>query len=156
MNLKHLLVGVALLGGSLPAIADGNFLHIQTASGWDVLDLETVDRLTFKNGTMTATDTNEKVVASYSQSDLNRMFVSETAGVEAVCAEEVDATFSFDASSKNLRILADGELALYNLNGNVLDIIPEVKTGELINISALPAGVIIVKSGEYAAKIVLK
>ncbi|MDE5661443.1 MAG: hypothetical protein K2I04_02325, partial [Muribaculaceae bacterium] len=59
MNLKNLFLAGAVALSALSVSAEdsaGNYLHIRTSEGWQVLNLDTVDRLTFKGGTMTAPD----------------------------------------------------------------------------------------------------
>lgn len=159
MYLRFIFVFIAAAMTFFATFAEegSNYLHIRTNSGWQVLSLDQVDRLTFKNNVMTATDANNNVVASFPQDQLEAMRVNESAGVNDVTADtNADATFTFDAADATATMLADGDFEVYSLNGSLLVRIPEVKKGETINLSAVESGIVIVKSGNYSAKVTIK
>lgn len=79
----------------------------------------------------------------------------EFTGVETVGAE-AKATFRFDASSATATMLADGDFAVYAIDGAMLVNIPAVKAGETIDLSAVTEKVIIIKSGNFTIKTVRK
>ena len=79
MNLKKILIALAFVGMAIPgfAQAEGNYLHVKTADGWKVLNLDKVDRLTFKDGNMTASDKDNNVVETVPMASLETITFSE-------------------------------------------------------------------------------
>lgn len=159
MNLKHLLFTTVFCIAALPVSAEDHYLHVQTAEGWKVLDIAQVDRLTFSNGFMTATGHDNQQIAQIKQTDLSKMFVTESK--ESASAPEIsdisqERPFTFDASTKSVRILKDGDFAIFNVAGSKLLSIPEVKAGQLVDINAVKADIVIIKSGHYTVKAILK
>ena len=158
MKFSRLIFAMAFAASVFTASAEdeGNYLHIRTATGWDVLSLNQVDRLTFTNGVMTATDKNNATVATFPQASLETMYVDETAGVGSpVVDEQTSATFTFAASTRTATMLADGEFTVYNAAGVRLVAIQALK-GETITLTGLEAGVAILKCGDYSLKTVIK
>ena len=149
--LLALCFGAFALGASA-----ANYLHIKTSTGWEVLDLDKVDRLTFNNGKMTAQDEKGATVGTYNQSSLEQIYVNDLAGVESVVADEKSkATFKFDAEGRSAVMIADGSFEVYALDGSLLVSIP-AKAGEHIALEAMSGtGIVIVKSGKYAIKAAL-
>lgn len=158
MKLKHLLFALTFAGTALPLMAqeEGNYLHVQTASGCEVIDLEQADRLTFKNGTMTATDKNLVTVASFKQSELESMYYSETSGVESITDDTRVNTFSFNGDTKTVTMKADGKFEVFSEAGVKLVEIPSAKQGETINLSAIRKGIVILKSGSHSLKTIIR
>lgn len=156
MNFRKMLMFAACVAAVATASADGNYLHLKTASGWEVLDLEQVDRLTFANGVMTASDANKNTIKTFDQASLEQMYFDDTAGVMTVSAEESEPSFQVSDNGRLVKMIQAGEFEVYSVAGESLVGIPGVKVGETINLSALPAGVAILKSGNYAKKVVLK
>lgn len=159
MNLKNLFLAGAVALSALSVSAEdsaGNYLHIRTSEGWQVLNLDTVDRLTFKGGTMTATDKDNNTVASFPQESLEKMYVDETAGIGQVSASEAEATFTYDAASRTVTMLADGAFKVYNAAGALLVNIPAVEKDQTVVLTGLQAGVVLISSGDYTLKAAVK
>lgn len=159
MNLKKFLLATAAtltFGLTSFAADEADYLHIRTASGWEVLNLTQVDRLTFTGNTMNALDANGATVASYPRETLEMMYFNESTGVEVITDETEGKAFAFDASSASVTMLKDGDFKLYSLDGRMLVNIPEVKAGETINLSALAKGTVIIKSGNNTAKVMMR
>lgn len=146
-----LFCAVSLIGAS----AADNYLHIKTADGWRVLDLEQVDRLTFDGNTMTASDASGAPVMTIPQKSLETMTVTETAGVSTAVVAEAKATFAYSSSTKCVTMLADALFEIYALDGSRLVAVDAAK-GDNIHIDAVKAGVVIMKSGEYTLKAVVE
>ncbi|MDE5657117.1 MAG: hypothetical protein K2I19_08630, partial [Muribaculaceae bacterium] len=84
-----------------------NYLHIKTESGWEVLDLDRVDRLVFAGGVMNAQDASGNSVGSYSQASLEQIYVDDKAGAGNIQADsKAKATFTFDAAAMSVSVLA--------------------------------------------------
>ena len=151
--MKKLLLAMSLALAAMGASA-ANYLHIKTDSGWEVLDLDRVDRLVFAGGVMNAQDASGNSVGSYSQVALEQLYVDDKAGVADVQAEsKAKATFTFDAATMSARMLADAKFEIYGFDGSLLVAIP-AKAGEEISLGAMRgAGVVIVKSGDYVIKV---
>lgn len=156
MNYKRTLLALCAVAALSTAAAQSNYLHIKTASGWEVVDIDKIDKLTFKDGVMTATGSDNSVVASIKQQDLHEMYVNETSGVANVAGEESKAAFSFDSESRSVRMLADGDFRIYDASGRLLVAIPEVKRGETVSLAGINPGIVIIKSGEFTFKALLK
>lgn len=158
MKLKHLLFALTFAGTALPLMAqeEGNYLHLQTATGWEVIDLDQVDRLTFSNGTMTASDKDQTTVASFRQDQLISMNYSETSGIESVTDDNMESTFYFDSDAKAVIMKADGIFEVFSEAGVKLVEIPSAKNGETINLSAIRKGIVILKSGSHSLKAIIK
>jgi len=160
MKLKRFLISLAFAGALMPAIAqtEGNYLHVRTADGWKVLDLDKVDRLTFAGGVMTATDKENKVVDTFKQDALETMVFSEStalSGIKGVAADE-KAAFVYDAASQVVKMLKDGNFEVYAASGEKIVSIAGVKSGETVDVSALSSGVVVMKSGSYSFKTIVK
>lgn len=153
--MKKYLIALCLGAVAVGASA-ANYLHIKTSTGWEVLDLDKVDRLTFSNGQMKVQDEKGATVGSYNQSSLEQIYVNDLAGVEAVIADEkAKATFHFDAANRSAIMVEDGNFEVYALDGSLLVAVP-AKAGERIGLDAMGGtGVVIVKSGKYAIKAAL-
>lgn len=157
MKFKLLLFKFLLVAGVMTATAQSDtYLHIRTADGWEVLNLDTVDRLTFKDGTMTATDAKQNTVATFKQDTLAEMYFSEDAAVEEITTPDSKATFRFDTANGTVTILSDGAFGIYNAAGLRLAEIPDAKAGEKVSLKGFPAGVIVLKSGNYSLKVMVK
>lgn len=140
--------------GVMNAKADeGQYLHVQTASGWKVLDLEKVDRLTFTTGNMVASDADNNTLETFDRASLEKMYFDETSGVQSVIAESAKATFG--VSNGVAAMLEDGKFEVYSLDGSLLVSI-NAKKGETIDINAISANVVILKSGSYTLKATLR
>lgn len=162
MKIKLLLFALAIAGASMPIMAhetEGNYMHVLTSTGWKVLDLDQVDRLTFKNGTMVASDKKQNAIETISQKDLMSMTYSETmaelSGVEMLSSDE-DASFSFFNGSKTIVMKADGNFTVYSESGATLVEIPAAKAGQTIDLSAIRPGIVILKSGNQSLKAIIK
>lgn len=53
-------------------------------------------------------------------------------------------------------MLADGEITVYSIAGEELVSIPGLKKGEIVDLNAVRNEVVILKSGNYAVKALLK
>ncbi len=132
-----------------------NYLHVKTANGWQVFDLDKVDRLTFDGTTMKATDASGNTVATLPQKSLESISVNESAGIGAITADGAEATFSYDAASRTVTVLADGTFEIYGVDGVRLVAIPASK-GEIISLGDLRPGATVFKSGAYTIKAIVK
>lgn len=151
---KFLLLLLGGLALSIPCAAE-NYLHVKTGNGWEVLDLDLVDRLTFSETSMTATDEEGKTVAAFDRTDLDRMYVDETTGVATIKVADTAAAFRYDAATRTATMLADGTFELIAADGKILVSIP-AKAGETINLSDIKPGVVIMKAGKTSTKAILK
>lgn len=142
-----------MLGLMSAKAEEGQYLHVKTSTGWSVLDLEKVDRLTFTAANMVASDANGNQVAGYERSSLDQMYFNESSGVETVVADAAAATFSYRNGAAMM--LADGMFEVYGVDGALLVSI-NAKKGETIDISAISQNVVILKSGSYTLKTVLR
>lgn len=143
-----------LMLGVMNARADeGQYLHVQTASGWKVLDLEKVDRLTFTTGNMVVSDADNNTLETFNRASLEKMYFAETSGVQSVIADSTKAIFGF--GNGVVSMLADGKFEAYSLDGSLLVSI-NAKKGETIDINAISANVVILKSGSFTLKATLR
>lgn len=154
--MKRLLLGLVFVLSFAMSWADaGNYLHIKTSEGWQVLDLNVVDRLSFDGNTMKATDEKGQTVAEIPQQNLERMDVSQEAGVKTVLTERANATFSYNASTQKATMLADGEFELFGADGTRYISFKALK-GETVDLSSIAPGIVIIKSGDYSIKAIVK
>lgn len=154
--MKKMLVAVALLSASLTMCAEALYLHILKADGqWELFDLSSVNKLTFKNGGMQLLGAGDAVVKEFSSAELEKMKVNEeTSGVSAA-----DAKISSPIVTVNgivLQVNADGQLRVFDVQGRLCAEIPQVKIGNTVNMRNLPKGLYIVEIGSKTTKIVLK
>lgn len=151
---KLLSFGVfALLTAGVASADEGQYLHIRTSGGWQVLNLEQVDRLTFTGGQMVAADANNNTLGSFEQSSLNEMYFDETAGVESTLAKAEGAAFSFANGVVTMK--EDGRIEIFALDGVLLTAI-NAKKGETIDLKAISSKYVILKSGKVAQKVSLR
>ncbi len=154
--MKKMLVAVALLSASLTMCAEALYLQILKADGqWELFDLSSVNKLTFKNGGMQLLGAGDAVVKEFSSAELEKMKVNEeTSGVSAA-----DAKISSPIVTVNgnvLQVNADGQLRVFDVQGRLCAEIPQVKIGNTVNMRNLPKGLYIVEIGSKTTKIVLK
>lgn len=143
-----------LMLGTVSAWAEGGqYLHVQTASGWKVLDLEKVDRLTFISGNMIATDAQNNTLETFDRASLNRMYVDETMGIQSMTTDQAKAAFCFENGVATM--LTDAKFEAYSVDGSLLVSI-DAKKGETIDINAISANVVILKSGSFILKSTLR
>lgn len=156
--MKKLILTSVCTFAIFTAVAGSNYLHVRTSSGWEVLDLDKVDRLSFSGETMVASDASGNTVSTYPRTELQTMQVdNDFSGVNLVIADESEAaTFSFDASSDTVVMMTDGDFEIFNPTGVILLSIPGVKKGETIALAELQSGVLILKSGNYSIKVIIK
>lgn len=154
MRKTLLSFGLLMILGAMTTSADGGqYLHIRTASGWSVLDLDQVDRLTFNAGTMVASDADNKTVETFDRGALSDMYFDESAGVQAVTADNTEATFSYNNGVATM--LTDGPLEVYAVDGSML-VCLNARRGETVDLSAIRNNVIVLKSGSYTLKATLR
>ena len=136
MKLKSILTTLACILGIAGAAAEdaGNYLHVLTDKGWQIISLDKVDRLTFAGGTMTATDANGTTVATFPQSTLQTIAVKETS-TTAISAPEVDATFRITGT--DVEIVTGGAFEVYSISGTRLVNIPNTAPGHIVSLSGL-------------------
>ena len=152
-----MLVAVALLSASLTmCCVEALYLHILKADGqWELFDLSSVNKLTFKNGGMQLLGAGDAVVKEFSSAELEKMKVNEeTSGVSSA-----DAKISSPIVTVNgnvLQVNADGQLRVFDVQGRLCAEIPQVKIGNTVNMRNLPKGLYIVEIGSKTTKIVLK
>lgn len=162
MKLKHLLISSLCVSASLAAYADGEWLHLKTDKGWQVISLDDVDRLSFKGDAMTASDADGKEIATFPRTTLEQMYVNDTenpkesSGITIVESDNTANAISYDPNAKNVIMNEDGAFFIYNIDGALLLSIPEAKKGEVIDLSSMKAGVVILKSNNSSIKAILK
>jgi hypothetical protein len=163
MRLKPLAV-VASLAMATVLNAESLYLHIQTNDGdWHVYDIAQVDRLTFADGNMTATDANSQPIATFTAGNLTRMQVNDSrtditeypvpAGIATVTT---DATATFAINGHNILALADGAFTITTIDGRSAVAIPTVLEGQSIDVSALASGTYIITLGTYTQKVIIR
>ncbi|MCX4263450.1 MAG: hypothetical protein OSJ37_01865 [Muribaculaceae bacterium] len=155
--LKSLFLAACIIGTAYTAAAVDDYLHIKTANGWVVFNLNNADRITFNNGKMTVLDQSGNTLGSINQSDLVKAHFSnttESTSVNSIVAE--DPTFSFDAASKTVKIDCDGTFEIFAIDGKTLISIPSAKKGETVNIESLNENIVIIKLGNYSIKTIVK
>ena len=156
---KNIIAALLPMAGMFGAYAADEYLHVETAAGWKVVNIDNVSTLSFKGGTMEAKDANGKSVMSIPCSELKTMKVAATdipSGVISVESDAEGVPFVFSASEKCVRMITDGKFEIFDLSGNLLVSIPEVRSRQIIDINDVSAGVVIMKSGEYSIKTVVK
>lgn len=160
MSFKKLVIIPAFISACLSMwaqSADTNYLHIYTNGQWVVLDLDKVDRLEFKGDNMIAKAEDNTEVATYPRTSLQVLYVDEvaTTAITAATADQT-AAFTFDAATKSATMLADGQFTIFDINGRRLVEIPAVKKGEIVDLKALRPGIVILRSGNFSMKAVIK
>lgn len=158
MRLRTLLVVAVAQIVTFCAYAADDYLHIQTSDGWKVLNINQVDRITFTGGTMVATDAEKQTLLSVPTSEVKSMTVNDelTTGIAQLPTEEATAAFVFDSESAVATMQADGNFAIYDLSGVKKMEIPAVQKGQIIDLSGITPGFVILKSGDYTLKVSLK
>lgn len=162
MKLKHLLIATICAGASFTAFAEGEWLHVKTAKGWEIFSLENVDRLVFTGDMMNASDKDGVQMASFNRADLQNMYVDNdkestgAAGIENAVDENAAQAFSFDSAAKTVVMNADGEFCIYDIDGKLLLSIPEAKSGETIDLTHVSTGIAVLKSNGFTLKALLK
>lgn len=143
---------------ALCASASDNYLHILTDDGWKILNIEQIDKISFKNGTMTATGQNNETVLAVPSEKIQSMSVLDTndaqTGIEAVTAAE--APFVLNNGSASVTMLQNGNFRLINLEGMVLCEIPAVEKGQTIDLTNVAPGIHILQSGSFTIKVCLQ
>lgn len=154
--MKKFLLSFCLFAVSF-GLSAATYLHIKTTDGWQVIDLDKADRLTFKGGTMEVADASGKVIATYPQSTLENIKVDdESTGIDMIVAgKDCDATFRFDGATCSAEMIKDGLFEVFGIDGKKLVAIP-AKAGDHIALDAMTGiGPVIVKSGSYTLKVAL-
>lgn len=143
-----------LVLGVLGAKAEGeSYLHIRTSTGWSVISLDEVDKLTFPPGSMVASTASGETLDTFERGALTEMYVDETSGLTSVVAEAAAPTFRIENGM--VTMLADGNFEAYTTDG-VRIVCISAKKGETINLSAVRSAVILLKSGTYTLKTTLR
>lgn len=143
----------ALLAIVVGASAQSHYLHVATESGWEVIDLDKADRLTFKNGTMTVTDARQNVIATFPQAQLDMMYVNDETGVETICSDAAaEPSFTIAGDGHTINILSGGVFEVYALDGEKIIEINGVKADQTVNLSPLSKGIYIIRLNDYAVK----
>lgn len=162
MKLKLFLTGLFIIISVMVMKAEeeaSHYLHIQDEAGWSVLNLDSVDRLLFSDGNMSALDKNRNVLGTYPQSHLKTLYVDENADLSQIkdlfADEKVDASFILGDNGL-VTLLADGEFSVYDINGSLLVYIEGARAQQTIDLSAISEDILILKSGNYAIKAVRK
>lgn len=155
MLMKKFVLFVLCMAGLFVSASAANYLHVRTADGWQVFDLEKVDRLTFKGGTMTATDAAGQTVATVPQQSLESMYVNDSAALAEVKAGDAKATFGYDAEGRSVKVFSDGLFEIFALDGKRLVAIPASK-GEVINLGDLQPGTVVFRQGQFTLKAIVK
>ena len=150
---RKLLLLSSIVAMAIPCFA-GNYLHFKTSDGWQVLDIDEVERLAFEGGQMIATDANGSTVAAIDRQALERMYVDETSGVETITTAG-NAAFRYIHATKSAEMLTDGLFELYSTDGQKLVGI-QAKAGEKIDLSNINPGTVVMKSGKTTIKAILR
>lgn len=146
-----------LVIGALGARAEGEqYLHIRTTTGWSVLDLNEVDKLTFPAGTMVASSFDGQTLGTFRRDALTEMYVDETSGVTSVTSVFAEAVVpTFRIANGVVTMLSDGIFEAYTTDGAAIARI-SAKKDETIDLSAVGATVVLLKSGTYTLKTTLR
>lgn len=154
--MKRLVLIVSLLLAlSTRLYADSNYLHVATEKGWEVIDIEKADRLTFSDGKMNVLDVAGNNLASFPQSSLDQMYVDQSTGVQEISLPQAHSSFTLNGNGRLVEALANGAFEVYSLDGKRLVMIPAVSIGQTISLSGLQNGCYVYKLGEYSVKVVL-
>lgn len=135
--------------------AEMNYLHISTADGWEVIDLDKADKLTFKGGNMNVLDNRGAVIKTFPQSSIGMMYVNQTAGVGEISMQPAEASFELIDDAHIVKLLAPGDFEVFSLDGRRILLIEGVEKGKTIDISALASGTYVLSLGGYVVKCIL-
>lgn len=161
MNFRCLLAA-ALSAAAITAKADAAnpmYMVVSLTDGsLKVVNVDAVDRITFSSSSMKASDKSGGTVAEYQLSSLSQIEFNEdgVTGIESVTTEEVG--ISFDPQSALLRVLnaKNGNLAIYNMSGQLVLSTPIANPDTTIDVSQLISGVYLVKYSDVTLKITKK
>lgn len=160
MKIKKIIVCAALtfLATATRAESDsGRYLHVRDGGGWTVLNIDNVNRLLFNGGNMTAVDKAGEVIGSFPQSALSSMYVDEYPDLSDISDlfsnPSPEATFTLNEEGLPT-LLSDGDFKVFDFNGVLLVDIPVAEAGQTVDLSAVTEKTLILKSGDYALKIV--
>lgn len=156
MNLKGIMISV-LVATAIPCLQayENNYLHVRTANGITVYDVEEIDRISFTTDQMQVSHKDGQTPDSFKRSELKSMDVNESpSGVNAVTGNE--SALHFDATTRTLAVSADCDFEIYSLSGELMYAIPGVKAGERISLAHIHPGIVVVKAGNDSLKIALK
>lgn len=146
------LITALLITFGFAGKAESNYLHVATDKGWEVIDLENADRLTFFGGKMTVSDAEGNAVASYSQTSLVKMYVDQNTGVDEISSEASDVTFRVSDNGRTVELSGAGAFEVFGLDGTRLLEINGVTPGKTVELTGLKAGVYIYRLGGYSVK----
>lgn len=149
---RLVLISSLLLTLGLASRAETNYLHVATENGWEVVDLNQADRLTFKGGTMTVLDASDNTIATFPQSTLDRMYIDQNTGVGEIVSDTKDATFQVSDNGRTVKLFGAGTFEVFTLDGMRIIEIPDVVSGKEIELSGLRPGVYVFRLGGYSVK----
>lgn len=164
--MKYLLTAALISTMSLWSFAESLYLHIQKADGnWEVLCLDNVDRLTFQNNQMIASDTEGEEVATFDSADLESLQVNDSAdendvidytGVATVNANSEGFIFVDATTVRFNGTDTAGTFEIFDTMGKRVVAIKGYKAGQSVDISAMEHGVYVLKFGNNSKKIAVK
>ena len=149
---RLVLIAALLMTTGLAGMAASNYLHIATDKGWEVIDLDQADRITFSGGTMTVTDASGNAIASYPQASLDRMYVDRNTGVDAIAGEATEAGFKVSGNGRMVELMGTGTFEVFGLDGTLLVAIPGAMEGKTVTLSGLKQGIYVYRLGGYSVK----
>ena len=149
---RLVLITALLMTFGLAGRAQCNYLHVATDKGWEVIDLDKADRITFHGGTMTVSDAAGNPIASYPQASLDRMYVDQNTGVDQISSDTSCATFRLNGNGRTVELLGTGVFEVFGLDGTRLVEIPEATAGKTVDLTGLKPGVYVYRLGGYSVK----
>jgi len=156
MKHKKIFVAALLAFAGISANADALYLHIQETNGnWTVINLDEVDKLTFKNNGMQVVGENDNVVKSYSSSALSTIAVNEQQTSAITSIDSDDKTAALELEGKVVKVAEDGKLIVCDIAGRICVEIPSVEAGQTVDLSSLVKGVYVVTLNGSSLKVSL-
>lgn len=147
---------VLFLAIGLTGWADSLYLHIQEDNGnWTVLNLNQVEKLTFKNSGMQVLDSNDGVVKSYSSASLKTMLVNESEDMSGIDGVYNGATADFSLNRGVVEFKVAGNISVFDLSGRLCVDINSVEAGCNVDLRSLEKGVYVVVINGQTFKIQL-
>ncbi|MCC8070833.1 MAG: T9SS type A sorting domain-containing protein [Bacteroidales bacterium] len=145
--------------GALGMQAESMYLHITQKDGTvKVVDLDTIDRLVFNNGSMTALK-GDQTVTEVEVAGVEKMgfYEDDDPAVGIKTVKTTDDAFALDRSG----ILTIGAttatvLRVYDLQGAEVVSVPGLKTGMKVDLSSLKGGIYVISMGSKTAKITVR
>lgn len=157
MKFRHFLIGAfALASATCMYAQESNYLHVRTADGVAIYDIEEVSRISFTADKMQIAMKNDKPEVSINRTELQSMAMDESSS--SVNTIEADATsiLRYDSASRTATVAQDCTFEIFSTAGELLYAVADVKAGEKISMAGIHPGIVIIKAGNNSLKIALK